>query len=200
MHQARLETESMLATFCRSHDKLFLTVSVRCSSWRASSAIAVASTCGRSGTPYTRLFPESHPPSTHARSRSISTPKWMRFSDSSERLQTVNCSMAMMLKAVGMTQLAEPVTHGQPYLSGSKRTLRSAVLNFHRQSQWPSWPLVLRSQDSPRSRAFDGSPTEFNAQMARAVVHEDSLSPTKDGQLPSASRTSDKSLPSRGAS
>jgi len=124
----------------------------------------------------------------------------MRFSGSSERLQTVNCLMALMLKAVGMTQLAEPEIQGQPYLSGSKRTLRSAVLNFHRQSQWPSWPLVLRSQDSPRSRAFDGSPTEFNAQMARAVVHEDSLSPTKDGQLPSASCTSDKSLPSRGAS
>src|ERR1700692_4813337 len=137
MHQARLETESMLAAFCRSHDKLFLTVSVRCSSWRASSAIAVASTCGRSGTPYTRLFPEFHPPSTHSRSRSISTPKWMRFSDSSERLQTVNCSMAMMLKAVGMTQLAEPVTQGQPYLSGSKRTLRSEVLNFHRQNSVP---------------------------------------------------------------
>jgi len=42
--------------------------------------------------------------------------QWMRFSDSSERLQTVNCSMAMMLKAVGY-QLAEPVTQGQPYLS-----------------------------------------------------------------------------------
>src|SRR5580693_4440789 len=146
------------------------------------------------------LFPEFQPPSTHARSRSISTPKWMRFSDSSERLQTVNCLIAMMLKAVGMTQLAEPEIQGQPYLSGSKRTLRSAVLNFHRQNQWPSRPLVLRSQDSPRSRAFDGSLTEFNAQTARAVVHEDSRSPTKDGQLPSASCTPDKSLPSRSAS
>jgi hypothetical protein len=30
------------------------------------------------------------------------------FSDASERLQAVNCLMAMMLKAVGMTQLADP--------------------------------------------------------------------------------------------
>src|SRR5271163_1020089 len=93
-----------------------------------------------SATPYTTLFPEFHPPATQARSRSISTPKWMRFSDSSERLQTVNCLMAMMLNAVGMTQLAEPVTQGQPYLSGSNRTLRSEVLNFHRQNQCPSRP------------------------------------------------------------
>src|SRR5580704_9583849 len=136
----------------------------------------------------------------HARSRSISTPRWIRFSDASERLQAVNCLMAMMLKAVGMTQLAVPEIQGQPNLSGSKWTLRSAVLNFHRQNQWPSRPLVLRSQDSPRSRAFDGSLTEFNAQTARAVVHEDSRSPTKDGQPPSASCTPDRSLPSRSAS
>src|SRR6266851_77326 len=184
MHQARLETESMLAAFCRSHDKLFLTVSVRCSSWRASSAIAVASTCGRSGTPYTRLFPEFHPPSTHARSRSISTPKWMRFSDSSERLQTVNCSMAMMLKAVGMTQLAEPVTHGQPYLSGSKRTLRSTVLNFHRQNQWPSCPRSSWSQRRALSRELTKSPVAFRAHNASAAVQLLSESPRNAGQPP----------------
>ena len=92
------------------------------------------------------LDPEFHPPSTHARSRSISTPKWMRFSDSSERLQTVNCLIAMTLNAVGMTQLAEPEIQGQPYLSGSKRTLRSAVLNFHRQNQCASRPRSAMSQ------------------------------------------------------
>src|SRR3979409_1174277 len=101
----------------------------------------------------------------------------------------------MPLNAGGITQLAELEIQGQPYLSGSKRTLRSAVLNFHRQNQWPSRPLVLRSQDSPRSRALDGSLTEFNAQTARAVVHEDSRSPTNDGQLPSTSCVPDKSLP-----
>src|ERR1700726_2514505 len=177
MHQARLETESMLAAFCRSHDKLFLTVSVRCSSWRASSAIAVASTCGRSGPPYTRLFPEFHPPSRHARSRSISTPKWMRFSDSSERLQTVNCLMAMMLKAVGMTQLAEPEIQGQPYLSGAKRTERSAVLNFHRQNQCPSLPLASSSNLNALLLAWEISFATVKAQRARAVVHAPSESP-----------------------
>src|ERR1700746_1876837 len=131
------------------------------------------------------LFPEFHPPSTQGRSRSISTPRRIRSSEASERLQTVNCLMAMMLNAVGITQLTDPEIQGQPYLSGLKRTLRSVVLNFHRQNQWPSRPLVRRSQDSPRSLAFDGSLAEFNAQTARAVVHEESRSPTKDGQLPS---------------
>jgi hypothetical protein len=101
----------------------------------------------RNATPYTKLFPEFHPPSTQARSRSISTPIWIRLSDAAERLQTVNCLIAMTLNAVGMTQLAEPEIHGQPYLSGSKRTLRSAILNFHRQNQWPSLPWLLKSQD-----------------------------------------------------
>jgi hypothetical protein len=86
-----------------------------------------------------------------------------------------------------MTQLAEPEIQGQPYLSGSNRALRSDVLNLHRQNQWASRPLVIRSQDSPLSRVLDGSSIKFNAQMARAVVHEDSRPPTKDGQLPSAS-------------
>src|SRR5271167_2112290 len=82
----------------------------------------------------------------------------MRFSDSSERLQTVNCSMAMMLKAVGMTQLAEPVTQGQPYLSGSNRTLRSEVLNFHRQNQCPSRPRSAYSHRKAALSAETGRP------------------------------------------
>src|SRR5260370_35336412 len=96
----------------------------------------------------TTLVPEFRPPSTHARSRSISTPKRIRFSDDAWRLQTVNCLIAMTLNAVGMTQLAEPGVQGQPYLSGSKRTLRSTVLNFHRQNQWPSRPRSASSQRS----------------------------------------------------
>src|SRR3984957_17202784 len=154
MHQARLETESTRAALCLSQDKLFVNASVLCSSCRANSAIAVASTCGRSATPYTTLFPEFHPPSTQARSRSISTPKWMRFSDSSERLQTVKCLRAMTLNAVGKAQLAEPEIQGQPYFSGSKRTLRSAVLNFHRQNQCASRPRSAMSQRKPFSRAL----------------------------------------------
>ena len=111
----------------------------------------------------------------------------MRFSDSSERLQTVNCSMAMMLKAVGMTQLAEPVTQGQPYLSGSKRTLRSEVLNFHRQNQCPSRPRSAYSHRKALSRAAVKSPVEFSVHSASAVVQLPSESPRNAGQPPSVS-------------
>src|SRR5579871_1398168 len=116
------------------------------------------------------LFPEFHPPSTHARSRSMSTPRWIRFSDASVRLQTVNCLIAMILKAVGMTQLAEPEIQGQPYLSGSNWTLRSAVLNFHRQNQCPSLPRSSSSHFSALSLAIDISFSTVKVQRARAVV------------------------------
>src|ERR1700730_15051953 len=117
------------------------------------------------------LFPEFHPPSTHARSRSISTPRWIRFSDASERLQTVNCLMAMMLNAVGITQLADPEIQGQQYLSGLKRTLRSVVLNFHRQNQCPSLPRDSSSQLSALSLVSEISFSMVRAQRASAVVH-----------------------------
>jgi hypothetical protein len=38
----------------------------------------------------------------------------MRPSEVSDRLQAVNCLMAMTLNAVGMIQLAEPGSQGQP--------------------------------------------------------------------------------------
>src|ERR1700693_1392609 len=123
------------------------------------------------------LFPEFQPPSTHARSRSISTPRWIRCSDASERLQTVNCLMATTLKAVGITQLPVPWLQGQPYLSGSKRTLRSAVLNFHRQNQCPSLPLASSSHLNALLLASEISFSTVRAQRARAVVHAPSESP-----------------------
>src|SRR6516225_1076618 len=109
----------------------------------------------------------------------------MRFSDSSERLQTMNCLIAMMLKAVGMTQLAEPEIQGQPYLSGSKRTLRSEVLNFHRQNQCSSRPRSASSQRSAFSRAATKSPVMLSVHNASAVVQLPSESPSNAGQLPS---------------
>ena len=41
---------------------------------------------------------------------------------------------------MGTTQLTVSGNHGQPYLSGSKRTWRSAVRNFHFQNQFASLP------------------------------------------------------------
>jgi outer membrane protein OmpA-like peptidoglycan-associated protein len=63
---------------------------------------------------YTTLFPEFQPPPTQTRFRSISTPRRIRRSAASIRLQAVNCLMAMTLNAVGITQLAEPGSQGHP--------------------------------------------------------------------------------------
>src|ERR1039458_3504783 len=146
MHQARLSTDSMLEDLCLSQLRLAWISGVCFSSCNANSAIAVASTWAGSGTPYTRLFPEFQPPPTQTRSWSISTPSRIRFSDATERLQTVDCLMATTLNAVGITQLVVAGLQGQPYLSGLKRTSLSAVLNFQRQNQWPSRPRSSSSQ------------------------------------------------------
>src|SRR6202044_455914 len=146
MDHARLSTDSILEAFCFSHATLVSSTGVLSSSCSANSAIAVASTWARSGTPYTILFPEFQPPPLQTRSRSMSTPRRIRFSEDSERLQTVYCLMATRLNAVGITQLPVPELHGHPYLSGLKRTLRSAVLNFQRQNQCASCPRSVISQ------------------------------------------------------
>src|SRR5260370_24019566 len=83
----------------------------------------------------------------------------------------------MRLNAVGITQLAEPAIQGQPYLSGSKRTLRSTVLNFHRQNQWPSRPRSASSQRSAFSRAEARSPVVLSVHSASAVAQLPSESP-----------------------
>jgi len=50
---------------------------------------------------------------------------------------------------VGTTQLTVSGTHGQPNLSGSKRTWRSAVRNFHFHNQFDSLPEQFISQWKP---------------------------------------------------
>src|ERR1035441_10290411 len=90
----------------------------------------------------------------------------------------------MTLNAVGITQLAEPEIHGQPYLSGSKRTVRSAVLNFHRQNQWPSLPRSPCSHRKAFSRASAKSPVALSVHSASAVVQLPSESPRNAGQPP----------------
>ena len=107
----------------------------------------------------------------------VSTPRRIRLSDLSKRLQTVCCLIATKLKAVGITQLAAPGIQGQPYLSGLKRTSRSANLNFQRQNQWLSLPRSRRSQSRALSRALDTSFSEISVESARLVVHVPSASP-----------------------
>ena len=45
-------------------------------------------------------------------------------------MQAVNCLMAMMLKAVGMTQLAEPEIQGQPILVGIEANVAISGFEF----------------------------------------------------------------------
>src|ERR1700756_244946 len=123
------------------------------------------------------LFPEFQPPATPARSRSISPPSRMRFSDASERLRTVNCLMATTLNAVGITQLPAPGHHGHPYLSGLNRTSRSAVLNFHRQNQLPSLRRSDKSHFNARPRPSETSFATVKVEKANADVHDGSGSP-----------------------
>src|SRR5208337_5264881 len=56
---------------------------------------------------------------------------------------------ASVANAVGTTQLTVSGNHGQPNLSGSKRTWRSAVRNFHFQNQFDSLPAQFISQWKP---------------------------------------------------
>src|SRR5580658_197939 len=133
------------------------------------------------------LFPEFQPPPTHARSRSMSTPRRIRFSAAARRLQTVYCLTATRLKADGITQLTVPGLQGQPYLSGLKRTSRSVILNFQRQNQSPSLPRSRTNQFRALSLELDIAFSEIRVDIARPVVHVPSVSPKKDGQLPSES-------------
>ena len=78
---------------------------------------------------------------------SISTPRFTRKGANSKPPQVQgNWLKARIANAVGTTQLTVSGNHGQPNLSGSNRTWRSAVRNFHFQNQSLSLPALLNSQ------------------------------------------------------
>src|SRR5271157_3237982 len=79
-------------------------------------------------------------------------------------------SRARIEKAVGTTQLTVSGNHGQPYLSGSKRTWRSAVRNFHFQNQFDSLPAQFISQWKPRNLAGMAGITSRRAITASDVI------------------------------
>ncbi len=60
---------------------------------------------------------------------------------------------ARIENAVGTTQLTVSGIHGQPNLSGSKRTWRSTVRNFHFHNQLDSLPTHSSDHPMPRSLA-----------------------------------------------
>src|SRR6266853_1565586 len=60
---------------------------------------------------------------------------------------------ARIANAVGTTQLTVSGIHGQPNLSGSKRTRRSTVRNFHFHNQLDSLPTHSSNQPTPRNLA-----------------------------------------------
>ena len=77
---------------------------------------------------------------------------------------------ARIANAVGTTQLHVSGNHGQPNLSGSKRTWRSAVRNFHLQNQLASLPRHFISQWMPASLAGIAVATSRRAIAARDVT------------------------------
>ena len=93
---------------------------------------------------------------------------------------------AIILIAVGTTQLVVPGSQLQPYFVGSNFTSLSTFWNFQRQNQFASRPLLSISQQTPRRRWALHRPVVMRVNAARAVVHELCCSsPTTAGQPPS---------------
>src|SRR5271169_2414565 len=85
---------------------------------------------------------------------SISMPRSTRKGTLSRPLQEQGIWLRVRIEnAVGTTQLTVSGNHGQPYFSGSKRTWRSAVRNFHFQSQFDSLPAQFSTQWMPLNLA-----------------------------------------------
>src|SRR5271167_2404774 len=92
---------------------------------------------------------------------------------------------ARTANAVGTTQLTVSGIHGQPNLSGSKRTWRSAVRNFHFQNQFDSRPVQFKSQRKPFNLAGIAGTMSRRAVTASEVTQAPSgSSPVNAGQLP----------------
>jgi hypothetical protein len=117
---------------------------------------------------------------------SISTPRSRREPTRSKApLERGGWFKARSARAVGATQLTVSGNHGHPNLSGSNRTWRSAVRNFHCQNQLASLPAVLSSQRSPFSRAGMAGTRSRTATATSDVTREPSWSsPANAGQLP----------------
>src|SRR5713226_6269039 len=130
-------------------------------------------------------LPAFHPPLGHARSISISKPRSTRKGMPSRPPQVQGTLFkARIAKAVGTTQLAVSGTHGQPNLSGSKRTWRSAVRDFHFQNQLDSLPAEFISQRNPFSLAGMADTKSRRAITASDVTQAPSWSSSrKVGQL-----------------
>src|SRR5271157_5028244 len=77
---------------------------------------------------------------------------------------------ARIANAVGTTQLTASGNQGQPYLSGSKRTWRSVVRNFHFQNQFDSRPAKFKSQSKPLNLAGIADAGSRRAITAREVI------------------------------
>src|SRR6267154_607218 len=92
---------------------------------------------------------------------------------------------ARIANAVGTTQLTISGIHGQPNLSGSKRTRRSTVRNFHFHNQLDSLPTHSSNQPMPRNLAGMALTASRRAIIASDVTQTpSSSSPKKAGQLP----------------
>src|SRR5271157_3126547 len=77
---------------------------------------------------------------------------------------------ARIANEVGTIQLTVSGNHGHPYLSGSKRTWRSAVRNFHFQNQFDSLPAQFSTQRMPCNLAGIAGTRSRRAVAAREVT------------------------------
>jgi hypothetical protein len=140
------------------------------------------------GTPNPTPLPAFHPPPGHIRSSSIRMPISRRSSSSAVEWKRClpSCRSAIMLKAVGMTQLVVPDTQLHPYFVGSNFTRLSKVWNFQRQNRLYSRPLALSNHSTPETTTACSRPIVRRAKTARAVAQQPlASSPAKAGQLPS---------------
>src|SRR6516162_2903768 len=116
-------------------------------------------------------LPAFHPPPGQTRSSSISTPRSTRNGTCSKPPQEQGSWFsARTANAVGTTQLTVSGNHGQPYLSGSKRTWRSVVRNFHFQNQFDSRPAKFKSHSKPLNLAGMADAGSRRAITAKEVI------------------------------
>ena len=133
------------------------------------------------------LLPAFQPPPGHIRSKSMAVPTLIRSLRRCAGTLPVRITFrnAIMLIAVGTTQLVVPGSQLQPYFAGSNLTSLS-FWNFQRQNQFASRPLLSISQQTARWRWALLRPVVMRVNAARAVVHVLCCSsPRNAGQPPS---------------
>src|ERR1041384_981922 len=120
------------------------------------------------------LLPAFQPPPGHIRSKSMAVPTLIRSVRRCAGTTPAHITFrnAIMLIAVGTTQLVVRGSQLQPYFAGSNFTSLSTFWNFQRQNQFASRPLLSSKQPTARWSWALLWPVVMRVNAARAVVHE----------------------------